>query len=606
MKYKSFTIKNFKGIENVVVEFSRNRILTLVGLNESGKTTIMEGIELAYKLIKGKSLTTEALNSYRPKGIEFTGNIEITTKLELEQPDKERIQVFWSKKMNKKTDLVIPDEIEFIFQFRFELHTYISRNSSIVFNTKTKSSDEPISKTNRPAYIELTNNIKEYLIPEILYYDDFIFQIPERILFKSKIIDDSTDDEISNNNEELNNKVWQLVVNDIIQSVNNRFNFHDQVVAKWNKDEDAAANRLAAMEGILNDKITNRWGQLFSGKKINFKEIKLEPKYQEGDLSLSFKIKTESDKVFLVKERSKGFKWFFSFLLFTEFRKLRSNNILFLLDEPASNLHSSAQAKILEALNELSKDSFVIYSTHSHHLINPEWLSGAFICINESLSKEVLSGNLDMIEGAKISANKYYKFVGEGLGNDKLSYFQPILDRLDYKPSTLEPIPEIVILEGKNDWYTYKYFEEIIIKKDKKNNFYPGGGKDKLYDIIKIYLSWGKKFLVLLDGDDGVKSKRKYLLEFGKLLEDKIFTLEDIFKKNIPIEELFTSTDKRKIHDEIYGKGSFDLIKNPKKEKVNLNIALNELLYKKKELKFNKTTVENFEKVFNFINEKLI
>ena len=92
----------------------------------------------------------------------------------------------------------------------------------------------------------------------------------------------------------------------------------------------------------------------------------------DGGLEVSFKIKTKSNKVFNVNERSKGFKWFFSFLLFTEFRKKRTKNILFLLDEPASNLHSTAQAHILNALEELGKDSLVVYSTHSHHLINPK------------------------------------------------------------------------------------------------------------------------------------------------------------------------------------------------------------------------------------------
>ena len=37
MKYIKFKVENFKGIENVEVDFTHNRILTLVGLNESGK-----------------------------------------------------------------------------------------------------------------------------------------------------------------------------------------------------------------------------------------------------------------------------------------------------------------------------------------------------------------------------------------------------------------------------------------------------------------------------------------------------------------------------------------------------------------------------------------
>lgn len=47
MRHKYFEIRNFKGIENVRIDFNakpNNRVYTLVGLNESGKTTILEAI----------------------------------------------------------------------------------------------------------------------------------------------------------------------------------------------------------------------------------------------------------------------------------------------------------------------------------------------------------------------------------------------------------------------------------------------------------------------------------------------------------------------------------------------------------------------------------
>lgn len=100
--------------------------------------------------------------------------------------------------------------------------------------------------------------------------------------------------------------------------------------------------RTEFMEKVLNEKITTKWKELFGNNNINFNEIKLDAEPTDNKLCLSFKIQTQSKREFLVNERSKGFKWFFSFLLYTEFRKKRTKNILFLLDEPASNLHSSA------------------------------------------------------------------------------------------------------------------------------------------------------------------------------------------------------------------------------------------------------------------------
>ena len=46
MKYTKFIIKNYRGIDQVKIDLLNDRVITLVGLNESGKTTIMEACEL--------------------------------------------------------------------------------------------------------------------------------------------------------------------------------------------------------------------------------------------------------------------------------------------------------------------------------------------------------------------------------------------------------------------------------------------------------------------------------------------------------------------------------------------------------------------------------
>ncbi len=172
----------------------------------------------------------------------------------------------------------------------------------------------------------------------------------------------------------------------------------------------------------------------------------------------------------------------------------------------------------------------------------------------------------------------------------------------------IEPIPDIVILEGKYDWYLVNYMQEIILRRKHKLNFYPGSGKDKLYDIIRLYLAWGKKFIVVLDGDDGKKSKEKYIKEFGEYVRDKIFSLFDIFNKEIIIEDLIGVSDQKKIHDTIFGKGSYDVAKqnSPKKVKASLNYAVNLLYYEKNELLLTKFTRENFEKYLDYIGDKLL
>ena len=74
--------------------------------------------------------------------------------------------------------------------------------------------------------------------------------------------------------------------------------------------------------------------------------------------------------------RSKGFNWFFSFLVwFSKIQEDPNNNYIVLLDEPGLNLHASAQADWLRFIEdlahdeELSKNYQLIYTTHSPFMV---------------------------------------------------------------------------------------------------------------------------------------------------------------------------------------------------------------------------------------------
>ena len=595
MKYSKFVIKNFKGISEVEVDLKDNRVITLVGLNESGKTTIMESIYLFYKMLKGDDPDDNEIKAFRPKGSGFSGDIEITGNLYFEESDIEKINNYWRDSLKKRTKLVMPKTFSYTYRFKFEVGNYKRVQRTSGFQIRTERSKKYLNHSNKSDWQSLLQYVKKDIIPEILYYDDFIFEIPKQIQFIKKEAPDNTIISLENKKQ---NATWQLVMDDILKSTNVNFvSFQERVVDNWNDDKDLAKQHLSEMEGKLNEVITRRWKELFieTGKNLNFERIRLNCTSDGDFLNISFDVITTNHRSFGIDERSKGCKWFFSFLLFTEFRKNRTKNILFLLDEPASNLHSSAQIKILDALGELSKESLVIYATHSHHLIKIDWLSGAYIIINEIL-EDSLDGSMTFVDKANIIAKKYFTYVGEGRGSDKVSYFQPILDALDYCPSKVEPIPNICILEGKNDWYTFKFFQELLM--DKENyNFYPGSGVTKLGDIIRLYLAWGKDFLVVIDGDqEGESAKEKYIEEFGGFVKDKIFTLKDILNIAGATEKVIKDDDKKVICMEAFGKPSIG--------KKVLNQSINKLLVEKTKVSISSDTMENFRKIFKFIGER--
>src|SRR3954470_16937703 len=105
MKFSEFIIKNFKGIEDITFNLNKSpsaNIYTLVGLNESGKTTILEAINLFNPNDRGLSAlevpgaVIKDYNELIPisKRDNFNDIIKITVKLELEVNDIIKINKF--------------------------------------------------------------------------------------------------------------------------------------------------------------------------------------------------------------------------------------------------------------------------------------------------------------------------------------------------------------------------------------------------------------------------------------------------------------------------------------------------------------------------------
>ena len=85
-----------------------------------------------------------------------------------------------------------------------------------------------------------------------------------------------------------------------------------------------------------------------------------------------------------VTQRSKGFQWFFNFIMKLKFNpKYTQNpeNAIYLLDEPGSYLHSSAQTELLKKLCDIGKNNTIVYCTHSQYLLDPDVINIGWIKI---------------------------------------------------------------------------------------------------------------------------------------------------------------------------------------------------------------------------------
>ena len=220
---------------------------------------------------------------------------------------------------------------------------------------------------------------------------------------------------------------------------------------------------------------------------------------------------------------------------------------LFLLDEPASNLHPAAQKKLLETFSKFVDDPQrplkLLYTTHSHYMINPQWLEGAYIVKNEAVNYET---PISEPKTTDITAIPYKKFVAQH--PQQHDYFQPILDTLDYQPGLMEKVPNVIVTEGKNDYYTLMYMNEVVLGgKYRKVHLMPGAGCAKNCVVIQLYIAWGRKFMILLDGDKaGAKSKNEYVKQFGTMIEKNIKLYNDFVPGigDVAMEDIFSEEEK--------------------------------------------------------------
>ncbi len=588
MKYTSFYIKNYKGIKELELSLNRDpktHITTLVGLNESGKTTILEAISMHFN----QPIETE-VHKLIPKSrkSQFTDTIEISATLELDENDNKLISDFAKKNGFASISDINTYVQKYTFAFKDSLFDKDKSGWSFNFDLAgTKKGGKKSKKwlPNSEEYRIIQEYIDQNLLPVIEYYPNFLFDFPDRIYLEKTTTEDKEQE------------TYRAVLNDVLDSLNKGLNMQKHVIDRIKNpseaNDDALDATLEEMSAQISKTVFDSWGKIFESteKKIVLKAgIDTVSKLTYID----FKLK-EGKESFQISERSLGFKWFFTFLLFTEFRKNRKSEngeILFLLDEPASNLHSTAQKKLLSTFENLVTSCKLIYTTHSHHLINPKWLSGTYIVKNKAVDYENIDSNLSNTD---VEAIIYKQFVVKH--PDQKTYFQPILDAIDYSPSNLEEVPNIVLTEGKNDYYTFKYFSEIILKDNNYNiAFYPGNSANRNNQIIAMYLAWAREFTILLDGDSaGVKAKDGYLKEFGKILSDKIITLKDIDESyTFATEELFTKEEQMLMIN------SWD----PEATSFNkskFNTAIQNLYINEVVISVSETTKQKFIKILEFL-----
>ncbi|WP_411814573.1 AAA family ATPase [Dehalococcoides mccartyi] len=535
MKLKSVKISKYKSFlteQNVIIE---DGVTRLVGKNESGKTAFLEALakfnyflskDTSFKFDKTPDYPRNELKSYEQQNPEnnhevitcvFELNNDLISKIKADVGDGvfNQTTITMSRQYNGKNiyhDLKasIPVFIKhFLSKFAIpsdkmdnleKCTTMRSLYKDLVADPELKAVADSL-KTN---YIDKISNSlngelgeyieKQYISPNLpvfWYFDEYYILPPQISLnkFKNKKIDVNFTQE----QYDISEALFLLAGVDVSKLITD--NNHEAFISE-----------LEATSNNITDQFLEYWST------NNNLEIQFEIQAVTDDKLLNIRIKNTKHRVTLpLKNRSKGFVWFFSFLVW--FSKIESNeNVIILLDEPGLNLHADAQNDLLRYIDEkIAKRYQVIYTTHSPFMIDPTKLHEVRT-VYDSNDAKIGSIISDAIEE-----------------KDKATLF-PLQAALGYDiAQNLYISPKNLLVEGVADlvYLTLISDKLRVLKKPYLNDditIVPVGGLDKVATFISLLRGNELKIACLLDTFIDQKGKAR----MDDLIRDKIINASNI------------------------------------------------------------------------------
>lgn len=138
-------------------------------------------------------------------------------------------------------------------------------------------------------------------------------------------------------------------------------------------------SRLEGLSISITDSIFKFWTQ---NRELDVEfDIRADPKdrapFNDG-ANLYIRIKNRRHRMSVpFSQRSKGFIWFFSFIVWFDTIKQQlgeGEDLILLLDEPGLSLHALAQADFLRYIDTLAEHHQILYTTHSPFMVHSDRL----------------------------------------------------------------------------------------------------------------------------------------------------------------------------------------------------------------------------------------
>ena len=310
-------------------------------------------------------------------------------------------------------------------------------------------------------------------LPKFVYFSEYL-RMPGQIAvnhLRSRLESDNLDD---------GDRVFLALLDTIGRSVDDleRIDQHEMLTAEL----ETASNRIT--QEVFQYWTQNRW------LRVQFLLQRALPgdpaPFNEGWIIRTRIQNTRHGDTINFDERSTGFVWFFSFVIwFNQIRNSIGDNLVLLLDDPGLSLHANAQTDLLRYIEErLAPKYQIIYTTHSPFMIDASKLYRARTV--ENLIVEAQDGEM-------ISATQD---PGTTVGDHELSSnretLYPLQAALAYEISqSLFAADHTVLVESPSDVLYFQWFKRRLASMgrttlDDRWVVTPCGGIDRVAAFLSL------------------------------------------------------------------------------------------------------------------------
>ncbi|MEJ2702012.1 MAG: AAA family ATPase [Sedimentisphaerales bacterium] len=475
MKLKSVRVRNFKCVDDST-EFEVCPVTCLVGKNEAGKTSLLEAL---YKLNPDVEELGEfdVLSEYprrRLKEYQRRADAEpddaLTTTWELDDKDVEELTATFGPDAVQSRTVTISEgyyknrKCDANVEALLPRFVYFSK--FLVMNGRVSVND--IIEKQRKGGLSGSDRVFLALL-------DLAGTTPE------KLRDAQTSEELIVELEAASTPITDKIFHYWSQNSNLRVSFN---VHPARANDPAPFNK----------------GLIFETRILNVRH----------NLTLNF------------DERSTGFVWFFSFLVwFSQMRRNYGQNLIVLLDDPGFGLHAKAQEDLRRYISEeLAPHYQVIYTTHSPFMLDVDKLHWA----------RTVEDVIVRSDGGR------EKYLGTKVGDRVLSRdpdtLVPLQAALGYEISqTLSTKKKILFVEKLSDLLYLRWFSKRLAERgqaalDSTWMIVPCGEVNKIRALTSLLAGGSPDIAVLLNGlpaqDSNVLDPRN-----SELLADcRVFTVD--------------------------------------------------------------------------------